>query len=194
MGSTTDKDIEKEVNIIHRICTSGHKNIVQVLGHGSLKSGSIYYIDMELRTLNLRDYIHHTQEYSHHASALSNDSESTFITEDSSAQLKSITICTIIDHVTPGLEFIHNKQHIHRDLIPLNHKSNHGPLLILVLYSSHDKLWEIADFGLTTEGTSKHAITTESSKGTEGYRAPELLLDDPKFSNKVDVWAVFSMN
>jgi serine/threonine protein kinase len=63
-------------------------------------------------------------------------------------------------------------------------------LLILVLYSSRDEQWKIADFGLAAETDSKRAITTVYSRGTEGYRAPELLLDEPKFSEKVDVWAI----
>ena len=72
----------------------------------------------------------------------------------------------------------------------MNSNLNNDLLLTLVLYSSYDKLWKIADFGLTAEGTSKRAITTKYSRGTEGYRAPELLLDDPKFTNKVDIWAL----
>jgi serine/threonine protein kinase len=60
----------------------------------------------------------------------------------------------------------------------------------LVLYSSNGNLWKITDFGLTVEGTSKRAITTVYSRGTGGYRAPELLLDNPKFSSKVNIWAL----
>ena len=63
-------------------------------------------------------------------------------------------------------------------------------LLTAVLYSSYEKLWKISYFGLTAQGTSKGAITTKYSRGTEGYRAPELLFDDPKFTNKVDIWAL----
>src|SRR5436190_13307162 len=37
---------------------------------------------------------------------------------------------------------------------------------------------------------SKRAITTHYSRGTQGYRAPELLSDDPKFTKKVDIWAL----
>jgi serine/threonine protein kinase len=40
------------------------------------------------------------------------------------------------------------------------------------------------------EGTSKRAHTTAFSRGTAGYRAPELLdEDDAKYTNKVDIWA-----
>ena len=190
MGSDiSDEDIENEVDAIKQMCTTRHGNIVQILRHDWFKSGEIYFIDMELCTLSLHDYIYHTQEYSQHATALSNDHHA-FVFEDSSPHLKLINIWTIIGHVAHGLEFIHERHYVHRDLKPLNSNMRIHLVLTLVLYSSYDKLWKIADFGLTTEGTSNRAITTVYSKGTQGYRAPELLLGDPKFNNKVDIWAI----
>lgn len=59
-----------------------------------------------------------------------------------------------------------------------------------MLYSSEHKTWKIGDFGLTAAGTSKRPITTKEAKGTPGYRAPELLTNDPKYNNKVDIWAI----
>jgi serine/threonine protein kinase len=100
------------------MCTTGHGNIVQIFYHDWFKSGSIYFIDMELCTLNLHDYIYRTDEYQRHASALSNDP--TFVVGDSSPHLELINIWTIIDHIAKGLEFIHENQYIHRDLKPLN--------------------------------------------------------------------------
>jgi NIMA (never in mitosis gene a)-related kinase 8 len=61
--------------------------------------------------------------------------------------------------------------------------------LTLVLYSAKDQAWKIADFGLTSEGTSKHALTTRYVHGTPSYRSPELI-DDLKYTNKVDIWAI----
>jgi serine/threonine protein kinase len=59
------------------------------------------------------------------------------------------------------------------------------------LYSVQDRAWKIADFGLTSEGTSKHAQTTRHSRGTSGYRAPELVNGEKYlYTNKVDVWAI----
>jgi serine/threonine protein kinase len=127
MGNITEDDIEKEAHAIGQICTTGHRNIVQVLRHDWFKSGSIYFIDMELCTLNLHDYIYHTREYSCHAFALSNDSESAFLMEDSPTESKSINIWTIIDHVAQGLEFLHKGHYVHRDLKPPNSKSNCEP-------------------------------------------------------------------
>lgn len=62
--------------------------------------------------------------------------------------------------------------------------------LTLVLYSRRDGQWKLTDFGISAEATSKKAITTRYSQGTSSYRAPELLDDEPTFTNKVDIWAL----
>jgi hypothetical protein len=59
-----------------------------------------------------------------------------------------------------------------------------------VLYSRRQNLWKLADFGLSTEATSKGARPTLFAKGTTSYRAPELLKEEPTFTNKVDIWAL----
>jgi serine/threonine protein kinase len=51
------------------------------------------------------------------------------------------------------------------------------------------KTWKISDFGLTMDGTSVRAITTLYSRGTASYRAPELIKEESKYNNKVDIWA-----
>jgi hypothetical protein len=79
------------------------------LRHDRFSSGSIYFIDMELCTLNLHNYIYRTLEYIRHASVLSNDR--TFVIEDTSTHLKLINIWTIMDHVAQGLEFIHKNHY-----------------------------------------------------------------------------------
>ena len=61
--------------------------------------------------------------------------------------------------------------------------------MIVVLYSAKDQAWKIADFGLTSEGTSKQAHTTRYALGTPSYRSPELI-EDFKYTNKVDIWAI----
>jgi eukaryotic-like serine/threonine-protein kinase len=59
-----------------------------------------------------------------------------------------------------------------------------------VLFSDSDRRWKLADFGTTSEGTTKRARTTQDARGTSSYRAPEILCADPKYTNKVDIWAV----
>ena len=49
-------------------------------------------------------------------------------------------------------------------------------------------MWKIGDFGLTTDGTSKKKWTTRYVRGTNCYRAPELIRDE-KYTNKVDIFA-----
>lgn len=51
-------------------------------------------------------------------------------------------------------------------------------------------MWKIADFGLTSYGTSRKAITTHYSRGTAAYLAPEFLEEIPTYTNKVDIWAM----
>jgi serine/threonine protein kinase len=61
-----------------------------------------------------------------------------------------------------------------------------------VLYSRKDAVWKLADFGLTSEAAV--TWTTSKSRGTEGYRAPELLLSlqgkKAIYNNKVDIWSI----
>ena len=61
---------------------------------------------------------------------------------------------------------------------------------MLVLYSLRGDAWKIADFGLTTQATSS-ILETRYSRGTSGYRPPELLRDSQcTYTNKVDIWAM----
>lgn len=65
------------------------------------------------------------------------------------------------------------------------------PDFLVVLFSSENKAWKIADFGLTSEGTSNRLITTRYSRGRPCYRAPELLSDaQGRYSNKSDIWSL----
>jgi serine/threonine protein kinase len=61
----------------------------------------------------------------------------------------------------------------------------------LVLYSRKHSTWKLADFGMTSEGTSRNFLPTSSRGGTPGYRAPELLLEEKSgYNNKVDIWSL----
>lgn len=62
--------------------------------------------------------------------------------------------------------------------------------VIVVLYSNQDKSWKIADFGLTCEATSKGFHTSTFARGTDGYRAPELLKEGRHYNNKSDIWSL----
>jgi len=75
-----------------------------------------------------------------------------------------------------GVEYMHNHHIIHRDLKP-------GNILIF-----KDHVVKICDFGFskpyTTQGDQTPGIVTVS------YRAPEVLLSDPNYDYKIDVWSI----
>ena len=64
--------------------------------------------------------------------------------------------------------------------------------MYIVLYSRKDAVWKLADFGLTSEAVATRQ--TSNSKGSEGYRAPELLQlllgKKPVYNSKVDIWSI----
>jgi len=61
--------------------------------------------------------------------------------------------------------------------------------LLSVLF--RDGVWKIADFGLTSTGTSNRLVTTSAARGKDCYRAPELLqqLQSGHYNNKSDMWS-----
>jgi serine/threonine protein kinase len=182
--STEEDLVVKEVKAIKRLCGPGaHVNIVQVLNHGHLSNAPFYFIDMEFCNLNLHDYIHRK---SHESSEL----RPYFIRETDSISAGQIWV--IMSQITAGVEYIHQKGHIHRDIKPANGVTLYSNADILVLYSSKDDLWKLAEFGLTVEGSSRTNHPTQYARGTPGYRAPELMEsdDEPKYTNKVDVWSM----
>ena len=65
-------------------------------------------------------------------------------------------------------------------------------MLISVLLNARTATWKITDFGLTCEGTSGRAYTTHYSRGTNCYRAPELIDETEKrvVTMKSDIWAL----
>ena len=62
--------------------------------------------------------------------------------------------------------------------------------LTLVFFCGTDSNWKIGDFGLTRPGTTVVAKTTLHGRGTAGYRAPEVLREDGRYTNKVDIFAL----
>jgi len=183
--STEEDLVEKEVKAIKRLCGPGaHVNIVQVLNHGHLSNAPFYFIDMEFCDLNLHDYIHRKSPPD------SSESRPYFIREGSSVSTGQIWV--VMSQIAAGVGYIHRKGHIHRDIKPANGVALYHVTDVLVLYSRKDALWKLADFGLTVEGSSRTNRPTQYSRGTQGYRAPELLGSDnePTYTNKVDVWSM----
>jgi tetratricopeptide (TPR) repeat protein len=160
----------------------GHPNLVAILRHNWRgRPFSFYYIDMELCDTNLHTYIH--------ADRADFAETPAFVHKDATLSQKMLNIWNIIIQVTEGVAFIHSHKRVHRDLKPRN-STNSNCLAYVVLYSSAKNLWKIADFGTTVEGTSTHAQSTALARGTASYRAPELLAEEPMYTNKLDIWAL----
>ena len=99
----------------------------------------------------------------------------------------------ILADIADGLAYIHELGEVHRDLKPSNGTPHDfwgtSFLLILVIYSSQDEAWKLADFGFTSAGDSEFKAT-EYARGTPGYRAPEMISESPRFNRSGDVWAL----
>ena len=53
-----------------------------------------------------------------------------------------------------------------------------------MLYCERDEQWKIADFGITTVFHTKSAQITAYRRGSENYRAPEILLEPAVVTKK----------
>ncbi|KAM0046477.1 putative protein-serine/threonine kinase CMGC-RCK family [Helianthus debilis subsp. tardiflorus] len=78
-------------------------------------------------------------------------------------------------YVFQGLVYMHQHGYFHRDFKPENLLVSKGVI-------------KIADFGLAREIASQPPYTDYVS--TRWYRAPELLLQSPKYGSAVDLWAM----
>jgi serine/threonine protein kinase len=54
-------------------------------------------------------------------------------------------------------------------------------------------MWKLADFGISSVGTSKKLLVTVDGRGTPQYCTPEILLAQvnvPSYTSKVDIWGL----
>jgi serine/threonine protein kinase len=186
-GRASPEDIQNEVRVIDKLFkTGGHQNIVAVFNHGWIEGNDHYTFDMELCALTLDEFLR---------GGIKNEIPPVNYFDFGPSVSEPFTcfkLRTITEHIARGLQFIHNAGEMHRDLKPRNgYCPIQGIDWFLVLFSVPDLVWKVADFGLSTEGTSKRASTTEQARGTECYRAPELL-NRWGFSvcKKSDIWAL----
>ena len=162
----------------------GHRNIIIILRHGWLNKDQWYYFDMELCAMNLQDFI-----YGKYITALGNPYFDPISVGD---EPKCLRLWNIMLDITRGLEYIHSHREVHRDLKPQNGTSIDPTIANAVLLSIEEGAWKIGDFGLTFEGTSRIQYTTRRGRGTEGFRALEVMgLKELGFVTKAsDIWAL----
>lgn len=159
VGIKTIKPENKEIDIIKTLCYNSdgvkqtHENIIQVLN--IIEANDLTYIIFELCEMNLIDF---ANEY----------------------ELNEDNILKIMRMILLGINFIHNKGIIHRDIKLSN---------ILI----KNNIIKICDFGLSCfENTNNFSLC-----GTIDYMAPELLntKNDNKgeklcYTNKIDLYSV----
>ncbi|RUS85308.1 hypothetical protein EGW08_006909, partial [Elysia chlorotica] len=139
------------------LCQSPY--VVQLVGtwpedvylHGAIKTCQI--ILMELCHSSLRDMV-----------------------QENRCGLEVSQVKTITAQIISGLDFVHSKGILHRDLKPDN---------ILLTDMGVIKL---ADFGLSTKEREDGILTPQMV--TLWYRSPELLLGANNYSKAVDLWSV----
>jgi serine/threonine protein kinase len=120
-----EADIKNEARVVSSIrAKGGHEHIINILDHGWLKGAlHVYFIDMELGTLTLADYIDY---FSCDKPLPTNrDASSLFVTpvfvnRECSPSARLQNMWTIATHISRGVEFMHFNEHVHRDLKPSN--------------------------------------------------------------------------
>jgi len=119
IGAITRAEIENEGRLISSFLENGgHRNIVTVTSHGWIRD--FYFIDMELCDLTLNDYIAYFDGLSSPPFEIIGQLSPVFIEKNCSPILKIQNIWTIGTHIARGLEFMHGKGQVHRDLKPRN--------------------------------------------------------------------------
>ncbi|XP_068581177.1 interferon-induced, double-stranded RNA-activated protein kinase-like [Cebidichthys violaceus] len=129
--------------------------------HSTDNSSAKYlYIQMELcDTKTLKDWI---------------DEKNTESLQDSKRREEGLSIA---QQIVSGVEYIHSKKHIHRDLKPDN-----------ILFGLGGEV-KIGDFGLVTRDDDDDALIDRTEDcGTESYMAPEQ--SKKNYDRKVDIFAL----
>jgi len=82
-----------------------------------------------------------------------------------------------IKNITRGIDYCHYNDIIHRDIKPEN-----------IIYDG--KHLKLIDFGLSVPYSSFKSELDPDLAATMNYRAPEALLGDIHYNNKIDIWAL----
>jgi serine/threonine protein kinase len=184
----TREDIESEAGAIIQLYSDGtSENLIQVFSQGWVDERSgCFRIDMELCACNLEQYILKEVQIPFEMRESSCPGDFSII----AALEGPWREWDILEQISKAIEFIHSCNLVHRDLKPRNGEMpNTTKTHSLVLYSPSQRLWKVADFGMTSDGTSRREVTTKYGRGTTGYRAPELVRTS-QYNNKVDIFAI----
>jgi serine/threonine protein kinase len=111
----TTQDILAEARAIDKLQENKkHKNLVTITEHGWLAESWFYYIDMELCQGNLDDYLHEKKTLTYESSSNPRFFNATLLEKG------DWYIWDIMEQISKGIEFIHSRTLVHRDLKPRN--------------------------------------------------------------------------
>jgi serine/threonine protein kinase len=107
--------VDNEVQMLKTLSKQRHLHIVTVFRIGMLHNSEDLFIDMELCDLNLREYIRGTKP---------RDLVPTFFVRDQPPPMIAMQIWNVMLQITTGVEYLHRRRVIHRDLKPDNGKES----------------------------------------------------------------------
>jgi serine/threonine protein kinase len=117
-GKSTAEHILREIKALEGLCRDRvHANIVAVLKHGILDRG-FYFLDMELCELSLDNYIQMSW------TQMMKENVPHLTSSDLPPKTKTSHVWEIMEDITQGVAFIHQRGWIHRDLKPRNGLTN----------------------------------------------------------------------
>lgn len=117
------KLVESETRILLELHKTGdHRNIIKILGQGWLpKPHSYFYIDMDLCDSNLHDYVYKDRGvHFYNDDSFRRHQNPLYIPRTDDFLTKVRNVWTILNHISDGLQFIHEHGHVHRDIKPRN--------------------------------------------------------------------------
>lgn len=122
MGTAMKTVIYKEAQTLLELHKDGpHANIIRILGNGWYTSlPNHFYLDMELCNSNLHDYIYGDRVRYEELTSCEKYRSPVYVSKESPALVKWRNILAIMNHISTGLEFIHDHKQVHRDLKPRN--------------------------------------------------------------------------
>lgn len=192
IGPVEESDIKNEIRAVEKLCYLDKGNVlVQIFHHQKGTTGiehDLHQIDMELCLRSLREHIKAQNTSIREIVAHITDGKGRGIVTQLRLARKLFSITIILSQILEGLEFIHSRKEVHRDLKPENSYRPLTKFLMLVLFSYIHQRWKIADFGAAAEGSSKKLLVTSNCRGTDLYRAPEVI-EHGKYNRKSDIWA-----
>ena len=147
------QECHREVSILKKV---SHPNIIKY--YSSFIEQEILYIIMEYAELgDLYSLIKHYKKHGKY--------------------FNELDLWKITSEILSGLEYLHSKKIIHRDI-----KSGN------IVVNSITKELNVIDWGLSEYYVENYKYCTRV--GTRYYKAPELLLDYKKYDYAIDLWSV----